>query len=140
MWCFRALLVRRPFANQRPARNQRRPIIGYRRGNGAINILEIMSITRLDVPATGHIARCDIFAGRQIGRAVDSDPVIVPENDQTPQPQMPCKPNRFVVDALHQASITRNDPCAVINQFITEARVEMPFGHRHAYRHRQTLP
>ena len=99
-----------------------------------------MPIACLDVPATGHIARCDIFACRQIGRAVDSDPVVVPENDQTPQSQMPRESNRFVVDAFHQASITRNDPCAVINQFITEARVEMPFGHRHAYRHRQTLP
>ena len=53
---------------------------------------------------------------------------------------MPGKPDGFVVDALHQAAVARNDPSPVIDQFIAENSVEMPFGNRHANRCRQTLP
>ena len=53
---------------------------------------------------------------------------------------MPGQPDRFVIDALHQAAIARDHPGAVIDQIVAEHRVQMPFRHRHADRHCDTLP
>ena len=53
---------------------------------------------------------------------------------------MSGKTHGFVVNAFHQATIPRHDPSAVIDQIITKASVQMPFGHCHAHSHRQALP
>ena len=53
---------------------------------------------------------------------------------------MTGKTDRFVVDAFHQAAVTRDHPGAVVDDVVAESRVEVPLGNRHAHRHRQTLP
>ena len=49
---------------------------------------------------------------------------------------MTGKTDRFVVDAFHQAAVTRDHPGAVVDDVVAETRVEMPLGNRHAHRHR----
>ena len=70
------------------------------------------------MPAGRPITRGDIFAGRQIGIAVNGDAVIVPKHDEIAKPKMPGKPDGLVVNAFHQAAIARDDPSAVINKII----------------------
>ena len=51
----------------------------------------------------------------------------------------PGQANGFMVDPFHQAPVARNNPCAVINQIITEMRVQMPLSQCHADGCRQAL-
>ena len=53
---------------------------------------------------------------------------------------MPGNPDRFVVDALHQAAIARDYPGPVINQIIAKDRIQVSLCHRHANCHRKALP
>ena len=48
--------------------------------------------------------------------------------------------NRLMVYAFHQAAVASNNPCFMVHQIVTENRIQMPLGNRHAHRHRQTLP
>ena len=109
------------------------------------------SIARLTAPESrpSHSTVCHlgrlvpghhVLVARQIGRAVDGDPVVVPQDDQPPELQMPREPDRFVVHALHQVAVAGDDEGTVVDQSVTVDRVQMPLGDRHSDRHRHALP
>ena len=52
---------------------------------------------------------------------------------------MTGKPDRLVVDALHDAAIAGDHEGLVIDQIIAKHAVEVAFGQSKAHRHRQTL-
>jgi len=52
---------------------------------------------------------------------------------------MPGQTDRFVVDPFHQAAITGDNPCLVIDQLIAEVCVQMPLCKRHTYRSSEPL-
>src|SRR3546814_14831823 len=72
------------------------------------------------MPAGCFIAGVNVLACRKARRAIDGDLVIVPQHDQTAEAQMPCKTDRLLVDALHQAAIARDHPGPVVDR--SEAR------------------
>src|SRR3546814_17695278 len=84
------------------------------------------------MPAGCFIAGVNVLACRKARRAIDGDLVIVPQHDQTAEAQMPCKTDRLMVDALHQAAIARDHPGPVVDQFIAKGRVQMALSHCHA--------
>ena len=49
------------------------------------------------------------------------------------------KPDRLVVDALHEAAVAGDDEGAVIDQVVAVDGVEVALGDRHADRHRDAL-
>ena len=98
-----------------------------------------MAVAIQRAPAGRREAGGHVLAGRQAGRPVDGDPVVVPQHGQPIEAQMACQPDRLVVQALHQAAVAGDRPGAVVDQRVAEARVQMPFRHRHADRHRQPL-
>ena len=53
---------------------------------------------------------------------------------------MSRKAGGFVVDTFHQATVTRDDIGAVVDQVVAVDRVEVTFGDGHADRSRQSLP
>ena len=86
------------------------------------------------------VPRDHILAARQIGRAVDGDAVVVPQHDQPPELQMPGKPDRLVVDALHQIAVAGDHEGTVVDQLVAVDGVQMPLGDRHSDRHGNALP
>ncbi|NDH45293.1 MAG: transcription antitermination factor NusB [Actinobacteria bacterium] len=40
---------------------------------------------------------------------------------------MSGKPDGFMIDAFHQATVARDDPCPVIDQIVAKARIQVPF-------------
>ena len=75
-----ALLVGRSIANDRPACDERGPGVGHRFAQRATDIVKIMTITADHMPTGGTVARSDVFAGRQVDRTIDGDPVVIPQN------------------------------------------------------------
>ena len=133
------LLVGRSLADHRLARDQRGTVVGNRFVDGAPDIVEIMPVAADDVPPGRFIARLDVLAGRQVGGPIDGDVVIVPQHGHPAELEMPCKADRFVIDAFHQASVAGDHPSAVVDKLVPESRIEMAFGHRHADTHGQAL-
>ncbi len=77
-----ALLVGRALADDRPAGDQRRPRIGQRGVDGAADVGPVVAVAADDMPAISRVASLDILRGRKAGRAVDGDPIIVPQDGQ----------------------------------------------------------
>ena len=135
-----SLLVRGAIADDCLARDERRPRIGGRLGQGTANVVKIMPIAVDHMPAGGAVARGNILARRQVHRTVYGNTVIVPQHIQVPKLQMPGQTDCFMVDSFHEATIACDHPSLMINQLIAKNRVQMPFGNRHADRHRHALP
>ena len=106
----------------------------------AIDVGVVVAVAFDHVPPGGAVARGNVLAGRQVGRAVDGDAVRIPQHLEAPEPQVPGEADRLVVDALHQATVAGNNPSVVIDQRVAVCGVEVPLGDRHADRHRQPLP
>ena len=94
-----------------------------------------MTIAAFNMPATGKIPSCNVFAGGKVGRTINGDAVVVPEHNQASQPKMPGQTNGFMIDALHQAAISGHNPSTVIDQIIAKARIQVPFRNGHTDGH-----
>ena len=66
------------------------------------------------------------------GRAVVGDAVVVPEQDQLAQAQVPGQRDHLLADALLQAAVADEGVGAVVDDAGAEARVQVGLGHRHA--------
>ena len=85
-----------------------------------------------DVPVGDAKARGDVFADRKTGRAVVGDAVVVPEQDQLAQPQVPGQRNHLLTDPLLQATVADEGVGVMVDDSGTEACVQVGLGHRHA--------
>ena len=69
--------------------------------------LGVVAVDGLDVPAAGGEAQPLVDRGRERGRAVDGDAVVVPEHDQPAEAEVAGEVDRLVADALPSGSRRR---------------------------------
>ena len=128
----RAGLGRRAVADDRPAGDHRGPALVAGRLHGGGQRGRIVPVDRLDVPAAGLEAPCLVVGGRQAGRPVDGNFVVVEQDDQPAEPEMAGQRDRLLRNALHEAAVAGNRPGPVIDQVVAEARIHHALGQRHA--------
>ena len=136
---FAALPVRCTESDRGAAGNQRWPVVAARAIDRRGDLFGIVPIDPASRPARGLEPHELVVRAGQRGRSVDRDLVVVEQDNQPLQPEMPGQRNRLVAQALHQAAITGDDIGVVIHEIITEARIQQPFGQRHADRRRNAL-
>ncbi len=108
-------------------------LVGFGGGfKGARGVSEIVAVASQHIPAAGREARFLVGDVRQRHGAIDGDRIVVPYHDQLVQFVPARERDRFLAYPLHQAAIADDDPSAVIDQFIAEARIQMRLRHRHA--------
>ena len=135
----RALLGRRAIADDRLAGDQARSVAAAGGFDGGDDLLRVMPVDAVDVPAGGGEPGGLIRRRRQRGGAVDGDGIVVEQHDQLGQPQMPGEVDGFMADAFHQAAVAGDDIGVVVHQRVAEAGIQHPLGQRHADRVRQAL-
>jgi hypothetical protein len=90
-----------------------------------------VAVHRLGGPALGGEPFQRVLGARERRVAVDRDVVVVVQESQLLQPQVPGQPDRLVADPLHQVAVRAEHPGAVIDQRLAEARGQHPLGERH---------
>ena len=125
-------LGRRAEADDGPAGDQRGPVVGLRLADGVGDRVGVVAVDALGVPAAGVEALELVLMARQLGRAVDRDVIVVPEDDQLAELQMAGERDRFLADAFHEAAIAAEHISVMIDEVFAEARCLQPFGERHA--------
>ena len=98
-----------------------------------------MTVHSQHLPAIGFKPFGGIVGDSQIGAAVDGDAIVVKQHDQTRQPHVAGHRRSLMADAFHQASVTGNDICVVVDKVAAELRRQMFLGHCHANRIRNAL-
>ena len=91
-----------------------------------------ISPRQVDVPAVRGEATADVVGVRQLGAAVDRDPVVVVHADQAAEPEVAGERRRFVADALHEAAVAGDDVGVVIDELAAEAFAQHALGDGHA--------
>src|SRR5690606_4928905 len=80
-----------------------------------------------------------IVGAGKAGGAVDRDAIVIEEDDQLAELEMPGQGSRFMADPLHQAAVASDHIGVVIDQFLTEAGSHDPLCQGHADRIAETL-
>ena len=111
---------------------ERRPRVGLGGADRRRHGLEVVPVDFDDVPVGDAKARGDVFADRQARRAVVGDAVVVPQQDQLAQAQVPGQRDHLLADALLQAAVADEGVGAVVDHAGAEACVQVGLGHRHA--------
>ena len=102
---------------------QRRPRVGLGGADRRRHGFEVVPVDFDDVPTGDAEARGDVFADRQIGGAVVGDAVVVPQQGQLAQAQVPGQRDHLLADALLQAAVADERVGAVVDHAGAEARV-----------------
>ena len=84
------------------------------------------------VPAVGGEATADVVGVRQLGAAVDRDPVVVVHADQPAEPEVAGERSGLVADALHEAAVAGDDVGVVVDELAAEAFAQHALGDGHA--------
>src|SRR5882672_4398174 len=92
-----------------------------RRADGAGDRLGVVAVDPLDVPAGRGEALLVVFRGRQRGRAVDRDAIVVEQHDQPAEAEVAGERDRLLADAFHQAAVARDHIGKVIDHVGAEA-------------------
>jgi hypothetical protein len=116
----------------RPARDQRRSRVFRGGADRRRHGFEVVAIDLDDVPAGDAEAIGDVLADRQLGRAVVGDAVVVPEQSELAQAQVPCQRDHLLADPLLQAAVADERIGAVVDDIGAEARAQVRLGDRHA--------
>uniref|UniRef100_A0A0N5A0Q4 Transcriptional regulator n=1 Tax=Parastrongyloides trichosuri TaxID=131310 RepID=A0A0N5A0Q4_PARTI len=121
------------------AGDQRRLVLLGRPSQGLLDLLVVVAVDGLDRPARGLEAGQLVGRVRQRQLAVDGDLIVVPQDAQLVQLQAAGQRNRFLRHAFHQAAVAGDDPGAVVDQILAEARGQMPLRQGEADGVGQTL-
>ena len=82
---------------------------------------------------TARLEPCQlIVANGHVRRTVDRNLVVVEQHDQFAELQMSRHGDRFVTDPLHQATVTCENVCVMVDDVIAKARRQHSFSERHA--------
>ena len=115
-----------------------------RGGEGGIDGLEVVAIGHVQhPPAISLEAPACILGEAQPGIAVDGDAVVIVDERELAQLQVPGEACGLAGDALHQVAVTDERPGAVIDDRgigLVEARGKKALGHRHAHGIADALP
>ena len=125
-----ALFIGGTASDDCPARDQGWAVGGFGGGNRRINRVLIMPVNGERVPAIRRKSCALVVLDRHVGRAIDTNTVVVEQYDQFVQLQISREGCGFVAYALHQTAIARDDISVVIDHVIA-----VPGGH-HAFRQR----
>src|SRR3546814_18592469 len=90
-------------------------------------------------PSTTLFLCRNMLGRRQVGRAVERDLVVVPQDIEAAELQMAGEADGLVVDALHQAAVAGERPGTMIDQIVAEYGAKVPLRNGHADRHREAL-
>jgi len=133
----RVLLVRRAVGDVRAQRDQRRPRrLGLGRRQGGVDGLAVVAVVHaLHVPAVGLETHEPVLGERQVGGAVDADVVVVVEDDQLAQGEVPGERGGLGGDALHQVAVAGDHVGVVVDDLmlgVVELGRQVRLGDRHA--------
>ncbi len=87
---------------------------------------------RRRIPARRLEARHLVAGFGERQRAVDRNAVVVEEDDQLAEPQVPGDRDRLVADALHQVAVGGDHIGVVVDDVVAEAGRDHALGDRHA--------
>ena len=125
-------LVRCAEADGRLGRDHGRTVGGLGLGKRLFDGLGIVTVDFDGVPAGGLEALELVGRIRVRHIAVDRDAVIVPDQRDLGQLQMPGKRDGFLGNAFHQAAVAGQDVGAVVDDVGAEFGGELLLGHGHA--------
>ena len=130
----RVLLVRRAGRDVRPdddhARLVRRALGGVDGGLEAVEADVLAEV--LDVPAVGLVALADVLAEGERGVALDRDVVVVVEDDQPAEAEVPGQRAGLGGDALLEVAVGGDHVRVVADHLLVEAGGEQALAQRHA--------
>ena len=112
--------------NKRGFIRQQRPIQRRPYGGG------IMTINGQCFPPTGAKTLNMIIRATQIRISINRNMIIIKQNRELTQPQVPRKGKGFLTHALHQTPIPRHHKCAVGNDILAQFRTHHMFRDGHA--------
>ena len=78
----------------------------FRGAQGLLDLRMIVRVDLQDIPVVALEALADVVAVREVGRALDRDPVEIVEDDQLVEPQVPASEN----DSWEMPSIMSPSP------------------------------
>ena len=128
--------LRRGLGDVRPQDQQARSV--FHRLGGEQRFLEGIAVVGdlaevLDVPAVGLEALTDVVGRGELRRSVDRDAVVVENDVEATEAEMPGERRRLVAHAFHQAAVSGDRPDVMIDQRRAEAVAQHALGHRHAH-------
>ena len=136
-------LGRRAVGDDRAAGDKAGPIARMGAPDRGGDRVVIHAVDPLGGPAMRAEPHDLIVRDGEIGRPVDRDRIVVPEDDQLVELEMPGEPQRFVADPFHQAAVAEEDVRVVIDDVMAvavELGGEQLLGERHADGIGQPLP
>ena len=144
MGLLRVLLVRAAEADVRADRDDRRALVGPRRRDGRLDLVEVVAV--LDprrVPAVRLVALGDVLRPGHRRRPVELDVVVVVQHDELAEPQVPRQRRHLRRDALLEVAVGRDDVRPVVDDVVpvaVELGRQATLGDGHPDRVRQPLP
>jgi hypothetical protein len=137
----RAALSRRVVRDHRSQPDQCRPLLLRDAGaHGGLDRLDVFAVVDLEcVPALGVEAGGHVLRERELGRAVDRDPVVVVEIDEASEAEMPRERRRLRRDTFHQVAVGADREYAMVDDVAAVALAQEALGHRHADAVRKAL-
>ncbi len=135
----RALLVRRPVADDRPHRDERRPRrFALGQLDRRIDRRRVVPVlNRLHMPSLRQEALPHVLGKGQCGRSSKRDAVVVVKHNQLAQTKMSCQRTRFGRHTLHQIAVACDHAGEMIDDRVVGAvvaRCQMRLGNRHPHR------
>ena len=94
------------------------------------------------MPAVGLVARGDILGEDELGRAGELDLVVVVEDDEPAETEVPCERAGLGGDPLLDVAVGGDHPGVMVDDVVTadvEARGQHALGERQADGHREPL-
>ena len=133
-------LGRRAVGDDRAAGDKAGPIARMGAPDRGGDRVVIHAVDPLGGPAMRAEPHDLIVRDGEIGRPVDRDRIVVPEDNQLVEPQMPGERQSLVADPLHQAAIAAEHIGAMLDEIVTELGRQVPLGERHADGVAEPLP
>src|SRR5437762_853362 len=135
-----ARLGRRAVADNRLAGDHRR-LVGDVAclADGAGDGVGIVPVYPLHMPTRGGEALLVVVRGRERGRPVDRNAVVVVQHDQPAKSEMAGQGGGLLADAFHQAAVAGDDVGIVIDDIAAEPVGEQALGEGEAHRVAEAL-
>src|SRR5688500_7582634 len=113
----RILAVRTAEADARAAHDEGRPLIVLqRRRDRGLDIRHVVTVHAADIPAVCVEAGLYVFRERQGSGSVDTDAVVVVQNDELAETEMTRERAGLVRQTLHEVAVAGNDIGPMIEQ------------------------